>query len=340
MTFNKIEEESLIEKRNVLNEIRENNMTLQELRFFCIYLSKINAREPNTRVVRFTLSDFQKIMELPRIRVDKIKPVVNSLLNKIVHIPMKAGGFTAFQLFKECTVSKDNYDEWYVEINAHDKALPLMFNFKNHYFTYHLWNVLRLKSVNQLKMYELLKQYEYIGELLIDISQLRKRLGIELEEYPRWERFKVRVMDSCQKALSENTDIKFTYEPIRKGRKGFSEIKFIIKKNSNYVNQLTLEEFIDLQPESKVMKDIADDEREAIYSEHLKFLAEACDYEFTNAQMQFLFDILRPIHDDLERYNALKLQYDKMKMYAEDDLVKSRFGYLKKLLSVFISQFY
>ena len=333
VAIRKIKKEALIEKRNILNEVRENNMTLQELRFFSIYLSRINARDLSTRLVRFTLSDFQKIMELPRIRTSDIKPVVDRLLRKIVHVPTEAGGFTAFQLFKECTVNQDAHGEWYVEIDAHDKALPLMFDFKTHYFTYQLWNTLRLRSVNQLRMYELLKQYEQLGERVIEIAQIRKWLGIEPNEYPRWDRFKDRVIDSCQRALAENTDIKFTYEPIRKGRKGFSEIKFTIEKNPNHVDPLTLEEFIDLQTEPEVPEAIDDDEKEALYDEHLKFLAEACDYEFTNAQMQVVFDILRPVREDLKRYDILKAQYDKMKMYAEGGTVRSRFGYFKKLLA-------
>ena len=52
----------LIEKRNVLNEIRANSMSLQELRFFSIYLAKINARDVTTRVVRFSLPEFRRIM--------------------------------------------------------------------------------------------------------------------------------------------------------------------------------------------------------------------------------------------------------------------------------------
>ena len=53
---------AIVQKRNVLNELRANNLTLQELRFFSIYLSKINPRDTSTRIVRFKLSEFQKIM--------------------------------------------------------------------------------------------------------------------------------------------------------------------------------------------------------------------------------------------------------------------------------------
>ena len=76
----------LIEKRNVLNEIRSSSMTLQELRFFSIYLSKINARDKSTRVVRFPLSDFQKIMELGRMNIQHMKQTTDGLLTKVVNI--------------------------------------------------------------------------------------------------------------------------------------------------------------------------------------------------------------------------------------------------------------
>ena len=61
-----IKENYLIKKRNVLNEIRSNSMTLQELRFFSIYLSKINPADTSTRTVRFPIDDFKAIMELGR----------------------------------------------------------------------------------------------------------------------------------------------------------------------------------------------------------------------------------------------------------------------------------
>ena len=193
-------EKAIVQKRNVLNELRINNMTLQELRFFSIYLSKINPRDVSTRVVRFPLSDFQKIMELGTdMNISHFKLTVRRILQQIVEVPNDSGaGYRAFHLFKEAVIEKDENDEWYVEFDAHDKALPLMFEFKNKYFKYELWNALRLKSSNQIRMYEILKQYENIGKREISVTELREMLGIAKNEYGRWERFKVRVLDSCQ----------------------------------------------------------------------------------------------------------------------------------------------
>ena len=118
-----IKKNNLVEKQNILNEIRSKNMTLQELRFFSIYLSKINARDISTRKVIFPLEDFQKIMEFGRLNINQLKNTTDSLLCKIVHLPTERGGYTSFQLFKECSVDQDEYGNWFVEIDAHDKAL-------------------------------------------------------------------------------------------------------------------------------------------------------------------------------------------------------------------------
>lgn len=158
-------------------------MTLQELRFFSIYLSRINPWDVSTRVVRFPLSDFQRILGIGRMNMQHIRARIDGLLMKIVHIPNERGGFTAFQLFKRCKVDQDQKGAWYVEIDASDDALPLMFDFKNRYFKYELWNALRLKSANQVRMYEILKQYENVGKREIAVAELRALLGIDPEEY-------------------------------------------------------------------------------------------------------------------------------------------------------------
>ena len=124
-------ETAIVEKRNVLNELRATNLTLQELRFFSIYLSKINPYDKKTKDVRFPLSDFQKIMEFGRLNIQQLKESTDSLLGKKVHIPLESGGFKGIVLFDQCEVNKDIHGRWYVEISASNAALPLMFDFKD-----------------------------------------------------------------------------------------------------------------------------------------------------------------------------------------------------------------
>lgn len=328
-----IKGKELVEKRNVLNEVRKNNMSLQELRFFSIYLSKINARDTSTRVVRFPLCDFQKIMEIGSdMNITHFKLITDRLLGQIVSIPAERGGYTSFQIFKECTVTRDENEEWYVEIDAHDKALPLMFDFKDKYFTYELWNALRLKSVNQLRMYELLKQFENVGERKMTLQELRDMLGIKVNEYPRWDRFKERVLESCQQALEENTDICFDYEPIKTGRK-ISGVCFIIKKNKKHKDQLTLNQFI---KEQKSVREIsvedipltASSEREERTKICFGFEADIFD-EFTTKELTELFEIAWNVVPDeyVERHKESIGDLKFAKECAVADYIKSKIRY-------------
>ena len=332
-----IKESYIVTKRNVLNELRANDMTLQELRFFSIYLSRINPNDISTRVVRFTISDFQAIMELGRINIDYMKQVTDSLLCKVVHIPKERGGYTSFQLFKECSVDIDEQNEWFVEIDAHDKALPLMFEFKERYFSYQLWNALRLKSSNQLRMYEILKQYERIGSRIVAVDELKGFLGVEEKEYKRFNNFKSRVLDACQQALQKYTDIKFTYEPYGKRGKGgkIQFIKFTIQKNTDYVDQLTLDKFI-----KEKSLPVEMDTQENNCNDRLDFLSDACNHEFSKSEMMVLYNVMiehlpyRIIDNDLECYNYLKHKYDEMNMRNEKKPITHRFGYMKTIIGI------
>ena len=326
---------NIIEKRNVLNEMWAIGWTLQELRFFALYLSKINARkQQETRKVRLSLYEFADAMGLKRIQPKDIESSADSLLQKIATIPKQnedgvlTGGISKFQLFKKCVIEKNEYGEWYIEFDAHDDALPLMFDFIDKYVTYNVINVLRLKGENHIRMYEILKQYEKIGKTTLPLTELRGRLGIEPNEYSRWSDFKRWVLDECQKALAENTDIKYTYEPIKKGRGGKTSpvvaVKFIIKQNDR-PEQLSLLDSEVVQTTTKEYSDLP-----------LKILAEAFDFRFDDSQMKIIQRELNkfPIgyEDIFDQYRflrdvCLQLNYRRNKKENENDPIKEDFSY-------------
>lgn len=329
-----IKPEFLVEKRNILNEMRNNSMTLQEVRFLSIYLSKINARDTSTRSVIFPLEEFRRIMEIGRINTGYLQNAFTGILQKVVSIPNDTGGFTAFQLFKECRLFRDE-EAWFVEIDAHDKALPLMFEFKEKYFTYELWNALKLKSSNQLRMYELLKQYEKIGEKTIKIDELKQLLGLQVEEYPVWADFKKKVLESCKKALFEHTDLCYEYEPIKKGRK-FAELVFTIKKNDKYENQICLDEFLRIQ-ELTTTEEPLD-----VLMERHALLSVATNNEFSTKQLDVIFNTICtfPIEKvsgsiDLGRYHYVKRKYAELTQRNELKIIKNRYNYFLKMIKTF-----
>lgn len=322
-------------------------MSLQELRFFTIYLAKINARDISTRVVHFSLEEYQKIMDLSKLNLSQLQNSVDSLLSKVIGTTLETGGFRRFQLFKRTEFSQDENGEWYIEIDAHDDALPLMFEFKERYFTYELWNALRLKSSNQLRMYEILKQYEKLGERVLSLSELKELLGLNKNDYPRYNNFRADVLEVCKEALETYTDIKFVYEPtgkLGKGGKIFT-LKFTVLRNDNYVDPLSLADFIDIKGTQPDDDDINIEIE--FEDDHLVFLTEACNNEFSKTEIQILYNLVVQIlphkigestHSfQLRVYEHLKHRYDELKWRSERTNIKSRFAYLRKILEADIT---
>jgi len=356
-----IREQYVVVKRNLLNEMRGAEWTLQEMRFFVIYLSRIDPRNINTRIVRFPLADFQAIMELGRLDIGYMKRVTSGLLRKIVIVNNQdTGGYTGFQVFKRCQVDMDVSGKWYVEIDAHDEALPLMFDYKREFFSYQLWNTLRLGGTNQIRMYEVMKQFERLGSVVISVDGLRELLGIKKEEYPRYGDFRRWVLEVCREAVERNTDIKFSYEPHGARGKGgkIRHLVFYIQKNTNYVDQLTLDQFLEkgvneehlLKVENEVeVYDLHDMTQEDITEIHsdvcmpidkmlLEYLASSCDNEFTTSQM---IDIWNAMENELPKevvqskedaYRYLVKLYGYMNARAEVVPIRHRHHYFLSLI--------
>lgn len=240
-----------VQKQNELNHMYPLGMTLQQVRLLTIYLSRINRNDVGSRVVRFPLDDFQEIFEIKNVTLANIKKAVDGMLQNIMHVSLEYG-FEAFPMFKKSRFTSGGGDEWYVEIDASDDMLPLFFGYKDRFLQYKLWNALRLRSTNQVRMYEIVKEHQWHGdEFELSLDELKLRLGILPEEYREYRDFKKRVLDVCRDAIILKTDLTYEYEPVRKGRGGrVVGIRFFnIGKNDGYVDQFVIEEYLDAPKE-------------------------------------------------------------------------------------------
>lgn len=331
-----LNENNLIEKRNVLNEMSPGHMDLQEIRFFSIYLSKINPRNLSTREVDFPLSDFVKIMDIKKVNIANVQGQLAKLLSKVVFIPSGKEEYDGFQLFKKCKVYRDKLsNEWRVKIDAHDEALPLMFDFKERYFKYELWNALNLSSPNQIRMYEILKQYEKIGQKTFKLDELKRLIGVDVKKYKRFNNFREYVIDSAQRALLEHTDIYFEYETIAQVGRKVTAIKFMIHSNKNYKGKLSLCEFINDKCEPQIL-----DEESNELDDRFSMFADMLDNEFSREQIEILYQMAIPLirrkcktnEFDITMCNYFRLLYKKLKGASND--VHYPFAYVKKLITI------
>jgi plasmid replication initiation protein len=233
----------LIQKSRVLNLLKaKREWGIREQQFFLAYLAKIDARFPDTNRVRFSLEEFKKLFEVKELKPNKVEPVIDNMLGQVMidseygeELQMKKKSYT---LFNFCKIDKNNNDEWYVDISASKEAMHLMFDLQN-YFGYRLENVLRLGTVQQIRMYEILKHHEHNGYCEYTLEELREHICDNKNAHPDYRNLKRKILDNYQMILKRDTDIEYTYEAIRKGRGApVVAIKFYISENKEYSRQI------------------------------------------------------------------------------------------------------
>ena len=114
---------------------------------------------------------------------------------------------------------------------------PYLLNLKEHYTQYQLDNILAMKNVYGLRIFELLQSQMMTKKLPRDgldiemsMAQLRESLDLE-DKYERWSQFKIRVLDKAVEEIEKATTYTVSYTPKKTG-KAISHILFHI--NSVY----------------------------------------------------------------------------------------------------------
>ena len=80
-----------------------------------------------------------------------------------------------------------------------------------------LEQVASMKSVYSVRLYELLNQWRQAKKVSFDLDVFRGQLGVEDTEYKAMSDFKRRVLDLAVNEINEKSDLKISYEQVKKG---------------------------------------------------------------------------------------------------------------------------
>ena len=118
---------------------------------------------------------------------------------------------------------KFNTDEsWLIDFEVNPNLKPYLLNISKNFTSYHLDHITKLKSYYSIRLYELLKQYQdKTGGWWwkVTLEKLKETLKIKTTQYKFYSHLKNKVILVAQKELAQKTDIKFTFEEQKKGRR-------------------------------------------------------------------------------------------------------------------------
>ena len=231
------EDVRFIKKANELVEARY-KFDIWETRIFAITLSMIHPSDADFKEYKINVG--QVIDEFGLSKGGEIyqflREAALGLQKKIIAIQSERDGFkteltiplfTGIERVIDERAKKDT--EKSIWVTFEPRLKPFLLELKARYLIYDIRSILSIKSVHSIRIYELLKQYEKIGSRTFDIDELKLILGIAPEEYALYGHFKDKVILKAQEDLNANrdTDIKFSFEEIKQGRK-VVKIKFNI----------------------------------------------------------------------------------------------------------------
>ena len=206
---------ALVVKSNDLIRKNRFSLSLTEQRIVLYLISKIKPQDEVLLEYDFNIRDFCEVCGIDYLNnLTQLKDTVKQLRDKSIWITLPDGGETTVSWIEKPTLY---HNSGTLKIKLDKDMMPYLLQLKENFTSYELIAILALKSKFSLRLYELLKSYEYLGKYEVSLEQLRKTMMLETE-YPKTNDFKRYVIDKALDEINVYTDLSVSYEVVKQGR--------------------------------------------------------------------------------------------------------------------------
>ncbi|WP_144641588.1 replication initiation protein [Bacillus cereus] len=258
-----IKEYNIVSKSNLLIEANSSLNLIEQKILLCL-ASNIEPNDKNFKTYTFPIKKFHDLLGLNgSTKYTELSKITKNLLAKVVEI------HTGEELIQTSWLSSAIYNKKKGTIDMRFDPLlkPFLLELSNKFTSYRLGNIIKLKSIYSIRMYELLKQYEIVKERTILLQTLRYYVDA-INIYPNYANFKQRILKPVQKELRASTDISFEFKEIKKGRKVY-KIKFYILSEKHKPYELNYTKINQHQSHSRENFEMKIEELERDYNQKI-----------------------------------------------------------------------
>jgi plasmid replication initiation protein len=213
-------------KSNELIQKSRFRLSLQEQKVILYLISKIKPEDMDLHEHVFEIRDFCKICGLEAnsgANYRYIKQTLKELRDRSIWVSLEDGSETTIAWIDKVTINRNSGS---VIIKIDDMMKPYLLQLQEKFTSYELLYVLAMKSQYSIRLYELLKSYEYQHRKIFEIQELKRILSAD--NYNRFQDFKRKVLDISIREINELSDLAVTYEIIKEGRR-YTKLDFSIK---------------------------------------------------------------------------------------------------------------
>ena len=213
---------NLVVKTNQLNSALQ-NLSLPEIRI--VQLAIVDARETNTglstdKPLRIDALRYAEMFETTRQNgYKRMKEAEETLFNRRFSYLDDEG-----KVIKSRWIQQVRYldDEGAIELVftlAVVNGISRIDGAEDFFTSYLLEQTSSMDSIYSVRLYELLVQWKAAKNTpMFELEKFRDQLGVEVTEYKAMCDFKKRVLQVAIDEINEKSDIKISYEQVKKGR--------------------------------------------------------------------------------------------------------------------------
>ena len=193
-----------------------------EAKIIMLAISQIYKDDDEFKTYDLKISEISKALDSQQ-NHKQLKKVAESLLSKPLFIEDN-NGWIGFNWFSSIRYIKD---EAVLQVSIDPKLKPYLLQLKDNFKSYDIKNIIKLSSSYAIRIYQLLKQYQKIGNRILNVNDMQEMFKVPKSMFV-YNNFKQKVLAVAVEQINEHTDLTISYEEIKTGRK-ITDLNFIIK---------------------------------------------------------------------------------------------------------------
>lgn len=205
----------LIKKSNQLIEARY-KFDVWETRIFLSVLSNIRRDDEDFKVYRIWYRDVIKSFGLKSGQsYALLRDASRSLIRKVFNVSNEDNGFqreSEYHIIRSINYLIEGEEgragtetQEYIDITIDPDMKPLLLQLKSNFTAYDLRNIVKLGAY-PVRVYELLKQYESIGERTLEFEEMKRMFELTTE-YPHFANFYQKIIQPAVEDINRHTDL-------------------------------------------------------------------------------------------------------------------------------------
>ena len=218
------ERQQLAAKANELIQKTRYSLSVEEQKIILYTLSKISKDDVALHDMVFDVVEFKRLCGIEGEAHTRIKETFKKLQEIDKDTESCVHWFSKIHMKKRSGK---------VIVRFHEDLVPYILQLKNCFTSFSIYPTLAMKSKYSIRLYELLKSYEAIGDWWFTVEDFQKKLDAN---YALFADLRRKVIDTAVKEINLYSDLDVSWKPIKEGRK-VVKIAFCITHKPPYYEE-------------------------------------------------------------------------------------------------------